>query len=137
MFSEKGVGLFSVRIRGDEELIGFCGFVQLEGMEEMELSYGLTREVWGRGLATEASRVCLRFAFEEAGLERAIAGADASNGGSLRVIEKLGMRHVVRINPKVPAEPYQALYREAFFATSATFLILSGVKATASHRFCR
>jgi len=66
MFSEEGVGLFGVRMHGSENLLGFCGFVRLEGMEEMELGYELTQKVWGRGLATEASRACLRYAFEKA-----------------------------------------------------------------------
>ncbi len=116
MFSEENIGLFGVRMRGSEDLLGFCGFVRLEGMEEPELGYELTSEVWGRGLATEASRACLRYAFAEAGLGRVIAGADAPNGASLRVIEKLGMKPLGNINPNAPDEPYHALYREEFFA---------------------
>jgi RimJ/RimL family protein N-acetyltransferase len=39
MFSEEKIGLFGVRVRGREDLLGFCGFVRLEGMEEPELWY--------------------------------------------------------------------------------------------------
>jgi RimJ/RimL family protein N-acetyltransferase len=116
MFSEEGVGLFGVRRRESEDLLGFCGFVRLAGMEEPELGYELTREAWGGGLATEASRACLRHAFGDAGLERVIAGADAPNAASLRVIEKLGMKPAGNINPNAPDNPYHALYREDFFA---------------------
>lgn len=116
MFSEEGIGCFGVRMRGSEELLGFCGFVRFDGMEEPELGYELTSEVWGRGLATEASRACLRYAFEGAGLGRVIAGADPPNAASLRVIEKLGMKPLGNINPNAPNEPYHALYREDFFA---------------------
>lgn len=45
-----------------------------------------------------------------------IAGADASNIASLRVIEKLGMRPIGRINPGAPDEPYYALSRDDFRA---------------------
>jgi ribosomal-protein-alanine N-acetyltransferase len=58
IFSEEKIGLFGVRLRGREELLGFCGFVRLEGMEEAELWYELTHKAWGRGLATEAARAC-------------------------------------------------------------------------------
>jgi RimJ/RimL family protein N-acetyltransferase len=75
----------------------------------------LTTEVWSRGFATEASRACLRYAFEDAGLGRVIVGADAPNGVSLRVIEKLGMRPVGNLNPGVPEEPYYALGKADFF----------------------
>jgi ribosomal-protein-alanine N-acetyltransferase len=112
MFAEEGIGLFGVRLRGGEELLGFCGFVRLEGMEEPELGYELTSGAWGRGIATEASRACLRYAFEVAGLSRVIAGADLPNVASLRVIEKLGMQPAGNLNPRVPEDPYYALYRD-------------------------
>lgn len=115
MFSDKGLGLFGVRMRESEPLLGFCGFARLDGMEEPELVYELTRKLWGNGLATEASRACLRHAFETTDMERVIAGADATNAASLRVMERLGMRFVGNINAAVPDAPYHALYREDFF----------------------
>jgi RimJ/RimL family protein N-acetyltransferase len=103
-------------MRGREDLLGFFGFVRLEGMEESELWYELTQKVWGRGLATEAARACVHYAFEDVGMERVIAAADVPNTASLRVIEKLGMNYLGNINPSAPEEPYFALYREEFFA---------------------
>ena len=114
MFSDKRIGLFGVRRRGSENLIGFCGFVRLEGMEDPELAYELTREAWGEGLGTEASLACLRHAFESAGLERVIAGADADNTASVRVMEKLGMSSAGRLNANAPEEPYYAVHRREF-----------------------
>jgi ribosomal-protein-alanine N-acetyltransferase len=120
MFSKEKIGVFGVRMRGREDLLGFCGFVRLEGMEESELWYELTQKVWGRGLATEAAWACVRYAFEEAGMERVIAGADEPNTASLRVIEKLGMKYLGNINPSAPEEPYFALYKEDLFAVMTT-----------------
>jgi ribosomal-protein-alanine N-acetyltransferase len=119
MFSEEKIGVFGVRIRGREDLLGFCGFVRLGGMEEPELWYELTQEIWGRGIATEAAQACVRYALKEVGMERVIAGADAPNRASLRVIEKLGMKYLGNINPSAPEEPYFAFYREDFFAAMA------------------
>lgn len=118
-FISQNVGLFGVRLRGGENLLGFCGFVRLEGMNELELAYELTASAWGRGIATEAALACVRYAFE-AGLERVIAGADPPNVASLRVIEKLGMKPAGNLNPHAPDEPYYALYRTEFF-TPAPF----------------
>ena len=119
MLSKEKIGVFGVRMRGREDLLGFCGFVRLEGMQEAELWYELTQKVWGRGIATEASWACVRYAFEEVGMERVIAGADASNTASLRVIEKLGMSYLGNINASSPEEPYLVLYRDDFFAAIA------------------
>jgi RimJ/RimL family protein N-acetyltransferase len=120
MFSKEKIGVFGVRMRGREDLLGFCGFVRLKGMEESELWYELTQKVWGRGIASEAAWACVRYAFEEVGMERVIAGVDAPNTASLRVIEKLGMKYLGNINPTAPEEPYFALYREDFLAAMAT-----------------
>ena len=46
----------------------------------------------GEGYATEASRPLLDFAFGPLGLHRVIGRLELRNGGSARVLEKLGMR---------------------------------------------
>jgi [ribosomal protein S5]-alanine N-acetyltransferase len=117
MLSEEKIGLFGVRLRGRADLLGFCGFVCLGGMEEPELWYELTHKAWGRG-HRHRSGPGVRYAFDEVGMERVIAGADAPNAASLRVIEKLGMKYLGNINPSAPEEPYFALSREDFFAAT-------------------
>lgn len=57
-----------------------------------ELGYIFGRFAWGRGVATEAARACLRFGFERLGCDVIGAGALKANAGSLRILEKLGMR---------------------------------------------
>ena len=111
-FLDENVGLFGIRFRSDEALLGFCGFVPLEGMDEPELGYGLTLKAWGAGIAAEASRACLRYAFEELGFGRVIAGAEPLNRVSLRVLEKPGTGPVGYPNPRFPDEPYYAINRE-------------------------
>ena len=61
-----------------------------------ELGYMLRRDCWGRGLATEAARLLLDFAFGEVGLHRVFAVVDEDNPASIRVVEKLGFRREAR-----------------------------------------
>jgi RimJ/RimL family protein N-acetyltransferase len=116
MFSAEGIGLFGIRRRGSEDLIGSCGLVRLAGMNEPELAFELTQGAWGEGLATEASIACLHYAFAGVGLGRVIVGVDAENATSVRVIEKLGMRTTGRLNPNAPDASYYAVYREEFLS---------------------
>jgi RimJ/RimL family protein N-acetyltransferase len=67
-----------------------------------EIGWSLHPDAQGHGYATEAAREGLRLAFEDLGLHRVVADADPRNTGSIRIMERLGMRH-------------EALYREAFF----------------------
>jgi len=75
------------------QMIGTCGIrindpVQREG----NIGYELDPDVWGCGYATEATSAILRFSFEELGLHRVWAECVADNTGSVRVLEKLGLR---------------------------------------------
>ena len=58
-----------------------------------EIGWSFHPDVQGRGLATEGAREVLRLGFEVVGLHRIWAGCDARNAASLRVMERLGMRH--------------------------------------------
>lgn len=57
-----------------------------------EIGWSLHPDSQGRGYATEASRELLRLGFEELGLHRIVADADPRNTGSIRIMERLGMR---------------------------------------------
>lgn len=88
-----GTGVWAVV---DPATAVFLGWVSLRAPRhsnraELELTYRLRRAVWGRGLATEASRALLAFAFGHLGTQRVFAGTMAVNVGSRRVMEKLGM----------------------------------------------
>jgi RimJ/RimL family protein N-acetyltransferase len=60
---------------------------------ELELGYRLRPDVWGQGLATEGARALLEAALAGGEADRVFAHALLSNRGSIRVLEKIGMRY--------------------------------------------
>jgi ribosomal-protein-alanine N-acetyltransferase len=56
------------------------------------LGYGILRSCWGRGIATEAARAAVDYAFEAFELAKVGARVDPRNIASVRVLEKLGMQ---------------------------------------------
>lgn len=91
---ENGFSLWALIRKEDKKLIGDCGLILVEGRgPEVELSYDINREFWGKGYATEAGRECLRFGFERLGLKRIIAITDPDHFASRRVMEKCGMTY--------------------------------------------
>ena len=73
------------------ELMGDCTLAFDEDHDAWELSYGLRRDRWGKGYATEAARACLRHGFDELGLQRIVADlTDPENWRSLHVLQKCG-----------------------------------------------
>jgi RimJ/RimL family protein N-acetyltransferase len=80
--------------RESGELVGDCSLHFDTGFGEWELSYGFRRDRWGRGYATEAARACVRYGFEQLGVEKIVADVDPANVGSARVLEKAGLGQV-------------------------------------------
>ncbi|MFG2001191.1 GNAT family N-acetyltransferase [Spirillospora sp. NPDC048911] len=99
-FATEGYGLWAVRAaaRGDaidaalpdRALVGVAG---LRGHDaDVEIVYSLEPDRWGQGLAAEASRAVLDYAFEVLQLRRVTAEIDEANGASSELAERLGMR---------------------------------------------
>jgi RimJ/RimL family protein N-acetyltransferase len=88
-----GWSLWTIRDRATGTFIGRGGLrpVTIEGVEEVELGYGLRPEWWDRGLATEMSRTALEVGFERLGLESIVAFTLPTNTRSRHVMEKLGL----------------------------------------------
>lgn len=90
-YSQWGVALKSAPT---DDIIGYCGLQPLADTNNVEVYYGFPREHWGQGLATEAARAALRFAFEIRNMPLVGAVAHPDNTASHRVLEKCGMRFV-------------------------------------------
>lgn len=75
-------------------IIGWCGLDHRDASQAHPvLLYLLQAAHWGQGLATEATRAVLDHAFGAFALPRVDAAAAADNAASVRVLEKIGMRH--------------------------------------------
>ncbi|HUJ51557.1 MAG TPA: GNAT family N-acetyltransferase [Bryobacteraceae bacterium] len=72
-----------------------CGGLQPYRIDEgiYELGFHLHRAYWGRGLAEEAARAVIGYAFESLGLETLFAGHHPENAASRRVLERLGFQY--------------------------------------------
>jgi ribosomal-protein-alanine N-acetyltransferase len=78
-----------------QEFIGWCGLDHLDRTKSNPvLFYLLKASYWGRGLATEAVRALLGYAFGELDLVRIDSAAAVENIASRRVMEKIGMRYL-------------------------------------------
>ena len=94
-----GLGMFVVERAEDARVLGRAGFLRWDpetweiGGSETELGWGLAREHWGHGYATEAARALRDWALGERGLIRLISLIQHENLRSVRVAEKLGERY--------------------------------------------
>ncbi|MBP1999922.1 RimJ/RimL family protein N-acetyltransferase [Paenibacillus shirakamiensis] len=82
---------FAVADRITNELYGAIGISHNQQYRLGELGYWMGEEHWGNGYATEAARAVLDFAFQEKNYNKVYARYFATNIGSGRVMEKIGM----------------------------------------------
>ena len=84
---------FAIRERPGGRLLGVVGLESLVEMHRAcDLGYWLRRDATGRGLMTEAARVCVDFAFRRVRAHRVRVAASTQNHTSLAVIARLGFR---------------------------------------------
>jgi len=92
-YAECGFGLWAMVLRSSGELIGDCGLTvqNVDGVDEIEIGYHVRRDLWGRGLATEAARACRDFGFVRLPVKRLVSLIRPENLPSRRVAEKNDM----------------------------------------------
>jgi ribosomal-protein-alanine N-acetyltransferase len=78
-----------------QEFIGWCGLDHIDYRKiNPVLFYLLKASYWGKGLATEAARAVIDYAFSELDLARIDSTTAYENIASKRVMEKIGMRYL-------------------------------------------
>jgi ribosomal-protein-alanine N-acetyltransferase len=87
------LGLWATISKETGQFIGRCGLLPwvIDGQQEVEVAFALAKTYWGQGLATEAARSIVQYAFEHVHVSRLICLIDHDNQGSIRVATKLGM----------------------------------------------
>jgi RimJ/RimL family protein N-acetyltransferase len=84
---------FAVELKKDGMLAGDCALLQLKwAPRTAEIGYTFARAYHGNGLATEAARAVVDYAFDSLSLNRVIATCDCRNQRSIALMERLPMR---------------------------------------------
>ena len=87
------LGLWATIHKETNSFIGRCGLLPwtIDGQNEVEVAYLISKAYWGQGLATEAAQAILDYGFEKLNLSRLICLIDKDNLASIKVAEKIGM----------------------------------------------
>ena len=84
---------WAIVLKENQKMIGTCGFTRIDGENSIaEIGYVLNPTYWGYGLATEAAKKIVDFAFNVLGVNRVEARFLFGNEASLNVMRKIGMK---------------------------------------------
>ena len=89
----RGYGYWAVEEKETGKFVGGTGLWFSDGWPELELGYYITREMQGKGYATEAALQARNYAFEVVKAHTLVSYINPENEPSKRVAEKLGARY--------------------------------------------
>lgn len=112
-WEERRYGMFLVEWRKNPAPLGYCGLRYMPEVAEIELGYIIDEPNWGLGLATEAASACVRFAGGELGSGSLVSVTDPVNGGSQKVLLKLGFQRAPRLDGVYHGSEHRFFRRES------------------------
>lgn len=113
MYEKHGFGLWRVARREDDTFVGMCGLLKRDALPDVDVGYAFLPPFWGQGYAFEAAKAVLELGVERFGLTRIVGVVSEHNAGSIRVLEKLGMRFEGHVSLRA-GEPDVRLYARHF-----------------------
>ncbi len=91
-YEQNGYGRWAVINKENNEFLGWCG-LKFDG-KETDIGFRFFEEHWNKGYATESAKACLEYGFNELGLTQIVGRAMKGNIGSLKVLQKIGLRFI-------------------------------------------
>ena len=93
---------FEIWHKKDQKLIGFAGLIRIQWFtRNAHIFYLIDPDFWGKNLGTEAGRLVIDYAYKELNLHKITARMFAPNKKSLRVTEKIGLKHEITLKKEV------------------------------------
>jgi len=87
-----GFGVYLVELKESGAAIGLCGLIKRDELPDIDVGFAFLPAYWSKGYASEAASAVVDFGKRELGIQRIVAIARPDNSGSIRVLEKLGLR---------------------------------------------
>lgn len=86
----RGYGMWAVEELSSGRFVGRVGLHYPEGWPDRELGWAISRPFWGKGLATEAARAAVDYAFHDLEWDNVASFILPDNHRSIRLAERLG-----------------------------------------------
>jgi RimJ/RimL family protein N-acetyltransferase len=92
-YAKHGFGLWAVGLRDDGSLVGMCGLIKRDTLDDVDIGFALLSRFEGHGYAREAANATLAYARDQLGLRRVVAITTDDNDRSGILLEHAGMSY--------------------------------------------
>lgn len=92
-YVETNWGFYSLNLKNTQQIIGIAGLVDREGLDHIDIGYGMLPQFRGNGYAFEATKAIYDYGYQELKLEKIVAIVNPDNMGSIKLLNKLGLTY--------------------------------------------
>lgn len=92
-YEESNLGFYGLILKDSDEFIGIAGLVDREGIDHVDIGYGLLPGFRGKGFAFEATKAIYDYGYDTLKLEKIVAIVNPDNIPSIKLLNKLGLHY--------------------------------------------
>ena len=89
-----GLGVWAAYEKDTNENIGFFELAHMDNTDEIEVGYRLHKRYWGKGYATEMSKILVDYGFNRMKLDKIVGITHHENYASQKVLIKAGLVYI-------------------------------------------
>lgn len=90
-YQESSFGFYGVAIKNSGQLIGTVGLIDREGIDHVDVGYGLLPAYRGKGYAIEATKAMYNYGYDTLSIDKIVAIVNPDNDDSIKLLKKLGL----------------------------------------------
>jgi [ribosomal protein S5]-alanine N-acetyltransferase len=91
-YERLGFGMYLTLLKESSVPIGICGLIKRDGLDDVDIGYAFLPQYWSQGYASESTSAVLAYARNTLGIKRILGITTPDNQGSIRVLEKAGLK---------------------------------------------
>lgn len=91
-YERHGFGMYLTALKDSGVPIGICGLVKRNTLEDVDVGFAFLPQFWLKGYAYESASAVMEYGRNVLGLSRIVGIVSPDNVGSIRVLEKIGLR---------------------------------------------
>jgi ribosomal-protein-alanine N-acetyltransferase len=97
-----GFGLYLVTLKGTDTPIGICGLIKRDALEDVDIGFAFMPDFRSSGYGSESALAVRDYGMNVLGLKRLLAITNPDNVGSIKVLEKIGLKfdRLIRLTPE-------------------------------------
>ncbi|URC14641.1 GNAT family N-acetyltransferase [Flavobacterium sp. B183] len=108
-YKKKNLSRWAIFDTTNNNFIGMCvARIFIHNINQIEIGYVLSREYWGKGIATEVCKAITQYSFANTNTTEVVAVTDLHNTGSQNVLQKAGFE---RLNNLIRNEEELAYFK--------------------------